>query len=74
MNAGCGHASCVVHIKPVCLQCKHSVVVCGIYTVLCVSLLWGFMLRSDRYSDFDMKLEILCTINMKFFIYIHLHH
>lgn len=31
MNAGRGHVSCVAHIKPVCLQCKHAVCACRIY-------------------------------------------
>lgn len=37
VNAGCGHVSCAVHIKPVRLQCKHTVWMCGIYRVVWLS-------------------------------------
>lgn len=38
VNAGCDHVSCVVHIKPVCLLCKHTVCVCRVYRRWCVCL------------------------------------
>lgn len=48
VNAGCGHVSCVVHIKPVSLQYKHAVCVCEIFAHWCWSVsALGYLKRFD---------------------------